>query len=910
MNRSSLLITTALLAVLAAPAAGAAVCRVAPEASGNGTSWSSPMPLQAALVADACGEIWIRKGLYKPVVPANPASPTHAERKTSFVIHPGKRLYGGFAGTESLRDQRDPAIHRSVFSGDIDANDVADGDGIVADGNGVRYSNSYNVVTMDGGTAAGPVTRGTVLDGVIVTAGRAVGTPVEYLDSGAGLRCRAANTGQECSPTLRDVWFSGNLGGHGAGMYLFGVSGGIARPLLERVRFSGNRASGNGGALYNDGSSAGHANPELVDAEFTGNSAGTYGGAMFNNGRVGQSSPVLDRVGFSGNSANYGGAIYNDALNSGTARALISNTTFSSNNASTNGGAIYHYTGTNGDGRMILTHVTFSGNSAARGGAIFNYGGAGNLANAGPTFGGVILWGNQASTEGAEIHNQNAEPIVRDSIVAGGCPASTQCTGLITANPALGALADNGGFSRTMLPNTGSPAINAADTAACPPTDQRGIPRAQGGRCDIGAVEVEVPACHVKHDATGANNGSNWANAHVRLQDALANPACGEIRVARGVYTPTDAGDPAISFAIRPGQRLYGGFAGTETSLGQRDPASHRTVLSGDLGRDDVTDADGVVVDGADRRGSNSLRVVTIDGTTAAGRVTATTLLDGFAITAASSSLEGSGGGVYCNGRGAGHECSPTLRNLLFSANMSDAGGGLYNFADDGGRASPTLENVTFRNNTAANFGGGGMYNRAWNGGDSSPVLTNVTFAGNWGIALVNDGDHAGRSSPLLNHVTFHANSDRFTAASIYSSGRFGGSSEPILTNVILWGGTFSLPEEAGCDGGASHPEICNASATPTIRAALIAGGCPAGAICGADVRDLDPLLRPLGDNGGATPTLLPHIDSPAIDAGADDACAAADQRGLERPQGARCDIGAVEAIDDRIFADGFEAQG
>src|SRR5690606_30073473 len=144
------------------------------------------------------------------------------------------------------------------------------------------------------------------------------------------------------------------------------------------------------------------------------------------------------------------------------------------------------------------------------------------------------------------------------------------------------------------------------DTAACPPTDQRAIPRAQGSRCDIGAAEVEVPACHVKHDATGANDGSDWANAHLRLQDALANPACGEIRVARGVYTPDDAGDPAISFAIRPGQRVYGGFAGVETSLGQRDPAAHRTVLSGDIGRDDVTDADGIVVDGADRRGSNS----------------------------------------------------------------------------------------------------------------------------------------------------------------------------------------------------------------------------------------------------------------------------------------------------------------
>src|SRR5690606_17743671 len=128
---------------------------------------------------------------------------------------------------------------------------------------------------------------------------------------------------------------------------------------------------------------------------------------------------------------------------------------------------------------------------------------------------------------------------------------------------------------------------------------------------------------------------------------------------------------------------------------------------------------------------------------------------------------------------------------------------------------SPTLENVTFRNNVASNFGGAGLCNRAWNGGDSSPTLTNVTFVGNWGIAMVNDGSYGGDSSPVLNHVTFHANSDRFTAAAMYSSGGANGRSEPILTNVILWGGTLTLPDEAECAG--NGVEMCNWNATPTI---------------------------------------------------------------------------------------------
>src|SRR5690606_32186354 len=123
MKSSTLLRPIALFALLAAPAIEAAICRVAPAGSGNGSSWSTPISLQTALSTDTCNEVWIRKGLYKPVVPANPTAPTTEERKISFSIRPGTRVYGGFAGTETLRDQRNPAIHRSVLSGDIDNND-------------------------------------------------------------------------------------------------------------------------------------------------------------------------------------------------------------------------------------------------------------------------------------------------------------------------------------------------------------------------------------------------------------------------------------------------------------------------------------------------------------------------------------------------------------------------------------------------------------------------------------------------------------------------------------------------------------------------------------------------------------------------------------------------------------------
>jgi uncharacterized repeat protein (TIGR01451 family) len=58
-----------------------------------------------------------------------------------------------------------------------------------------------------------------------------------------------------------------------------------------------------------------------------------------------------------------------------------------------------------------------------------------------------------------------------------------------------------------------------------------------------------------------------------------------------------------------------------------------------------------------------------------------------------------------------------------------------------------------------------------------------------------------------------------------------------------------------------------------------------------------DPQLGPLQDNGGETGTLALPAGSPAVDAGTNDGCPATDQRGVTRPQGPACDIGAFELV-------------
>lgn len=103
---------------------------------------------------------------------------------------------------------------------------------------------------------------------------------------------------------------------------------------------------------------------------------------------------------------------------------------------------------------------------------------------------------------------------------------------------------------------------------------------------------------------TGLNNGTSWANAYrgpLGLQAALqANGSYHTYWVARGTYLPSATGVRTASFMIDDGDEIYGGFAGGETSLAERNVAANPTILSGDLLGDD---AQGGVVD-------NSLHVV------------------------------------------------------------------------------------------------------------------------------------------------------------------------------------------------------------------------------------------------------------------------------------------------------------
>ena len=204
-----------------------------------------------------------------------------------------------------------------------------------------------------------------------------------------------------------------------------------------------------------------------------------------------------------------------------------------------------------------------------------------------------------------------------------------------------------------------------------------------------------------------------------------------------------------------------------------------------------------------------------------------------------------------------------TVNNSTFSGNVSlyggfsESGGAIYNVG------TLTVNNSTFSDNSVEDEEGfgGAIYNYG------TLNVSNSTFSGNsadFGGAIYNYG-----GALTVSNSTFSDN-----------------SAEEGLGGAILNGGSATLkntivansPSGGNCsgafsdgDGNLSYPD----TTCPGINA--------------------DPLLGSLADNGGPTQTMALDTNSPAIDAAVDANCPATDQRGVARPQGAGCDIGAYE---------------
>jgi CSLREA domain-containing protein len=253
------------------------------------------------------------------------------------------------------------------------------------------------------------------------------------------------------------------------------------------------------------------------------------------------------------------------------------------------------------------------------------------------------------------------------------------------------------------------------------------------------------------------------------------------------------------------------------------------------------------------------------------------TLTGGWVTLAEVGFLVASGGGfLSANG-------SASLFDVTIEGNQAAHGGGIYIWSGSG----LDLNGVTIRDNQAAD--GGGVYN------SSGTYFENVTISGN--TASSKGGGIYVRGSGEISSTTI-ANNVALSGGGVFVEGSGGSPPQTVegrVTKTVIAQNFDPLDQVNNCDFEVS---------LPAIPARFVSTGFNVGEdlSCGftatGDQGGVAAEFSVLADNGGPTDTHLPVPGNAVIDAATSCPPPATDQRGMPRPQGASCDVGAVEFED------------
>lgn len=644
---------------------------------------------------------------------------------------------------------------------------------------------------------------------------------------------------------------------------------------------------------------------------------GYYGGGIYNGGSLTVNNSTLY-----GNVASYtsgtpgggGGGIYNVGTLVVVNSTLTGNSTVG-NSWSDVGAGISQY-----GGSLTMRNSTLYGNNSggAFGSGLFNQGGTLNYANS-------IMYSTTGS--GADCYSNlvpttNTNNLVKNS---NGCG-----TPALTSDPLLSVLANNGGSTWTMAPSLSprSPVINAGSDAVCAASpvnglDQRGYTRPNGAHCDIGAVELVLPSTKditdFRFNSLGVVGTINGTNITVLVPLGT--------NVTALVPTITHTG-VSISPSSGVAQNFTNPVVYTVTADDATTKAYTVTVIvcsstvtvanTSDSGAGSLRQAIADTCPGGTINFNASLsgalinltttwltlaRDVTIDASALSARVeingmNATRVFYTSGTNVTLNSLKISGGSAP-DGGGIVNHGNLTILNSLVQGNAATGGGGLYNYG------TVTITGSTLRDNSAANGGGGGLYNSGTATITSSTLRNNTTTSEGGGI--LNSGTlNVANSTFSTNSTTdiFWGNGGGIgnvgnlnVTNSTFSDNSASSTFVLRASDIYHHGGALTLVNSILANPQNSSSN-CYATGPFSTAATLI----EVDTNCGATLTS-DPALGGLGSNGGSTETMVPGTGSPAIDAGGDAVCAASpvngrDQRGMPRPQGAHCDLGAVEVGD------------
>lgn len=334
-------------------------------------------------------------------------------------------------------------------------------------------------------------------------------------------------------------------------------------------------------------------------------------------------------------------------------------------------------------------------------------------------------------------------------------------------------------------PTTSSPIIASGGTISIN-TSKTLKARAWGGsnpsftKTAVYSIQNRV---YVDSDSSGpSQNGLTWSTAFHSVQDAIdvANPGVA-IWVAAGTYVE--------NITMKDGQAVYGGFAGTETSLGQRNCAKNITILDGG------------------QLGS----VVTIQS-----NASSSTRLEGFTIRNGTGTTDWYGrkvgGGIWC-----GYGVQANIACNIIRSNNADFGGGI--FCDDDTTAD--IYNNVIHSNTAAEGAGIGC---RWM---ARPSVIGNTIAYNTGTghgAAVYCDEVWGDYKPKIrnNMIAWNSSGIYVVTATV-----------PVIENNCLWGNTAyaygNIPNQTGLNGNIAAYVMFADSAAGDYHLRAGSGGIDAG---------------------------------------------------------------------------------
>lgn len=707
--------------------------------------------------------------------------------------------------------------------------------------------------------------------------------------------------------------------------------------FLYRVTFRNNEAALGGAVYIKNGHLA------LQYAAITDNVAGSSTDDYGSGGGIQASDSVvtIDQSVINNNTA--AGTVIRDGggLSLSGSEVYITNTTISDNNA-VNGSAIKL-----NDSYLWLNHVTIAGNTSFQGSTASVY-----ATSSSYVYSSFSIFADNSNTNcGSAITFLNAPDVPTYNLSDDTSCSFTGIGNIQNVNPLLGTLQDNNGLMWTKALQAGSPAIDAIPTQDCKfYTDARQFVRPVGNGCDIGAYEAgsmnyaptQLPTATFTPSATSLPTGSPTPSptfvptgSWVPPATQTFTPTASATNTATASPTPTSTLDDVPQIGTSFTVNVMTDSA--DDTCGVAHCSLREAIIAANANADETTiilpaGTYNLSIAGA---GEDNAATGDLDITSSIilnGADAATTIVDANQLDRSFHVVDGNG--------------SLTLNNVTIRNGLLTGEGHL---ADEWGGGALLqagyleLNQVRIEDNTAAGFGGGiAML-------DQATLVVNTSVISNNVVDLTQIGATGGGGLAVIDATITITNSTIANNAATGGAGWGGGllialstmtmTNTTISGNIADTGAAFMTDDESfvtidstsiiqnqaviGDESAAgvyvSMGNPSNPPGTFTIKNTIVALNTPVNCVIdptatltsagynlsnddscqfnlATDKQEVTPFVEALANNGGFVPTHALQPGSPAINAIPTANCTVTeDARGIRRPQGNGCDIGAFE---------------